>query len=94
MIIEEKIFKLKSIDECTPLFDLELLYKIKPRGGESRMEFKNVGYGLTLNTAIRKIAHYCVEQKHPDTAIKLKEYFSEFKIAIDDITKIIKEAGG
>lgn len=93
MTIEEKFFKLKPIDECTPLFDLELLYQIKPRGGESRMEFKNAGYGLTLNTAIRKIAHYCVQQKHGDAAIKLKEYFLDFKTAIDDITRFIREAG-
>lgn len=78
MVIEEKFFKLTSVDESTPFWDLELLYTIRPRNGEPRQEFKNAGYGLRLETAIEKIAHYCVECKHKDVAIKLKDYFKEF----------------
>ena len=56
MEIVEKDFKLKPINECSTLFDLELLYSVKPRGGEERFEFKNAGYGMTLERAIKKIA--------------------------------------
>ena len=48
MEIVESDFKLKPISDDYPLFDLELLYTIKPRGGKSRLEFKNAGYGLSI----------------------------------------------
>lgn len=38
MEIVEKDFKLKPISEDSPMFDLELLYVVKPRGGEARLE--------------------------------------------------------
>lgn len=85
MEIVEKDFKLKPVNESSSLFDIELLYKIKPRGGEARYEFKNVGYGCRLISAIEKIVNYRINNKHQDEAITLKEYFQEF---IENITKI------
>lgn len=90
MIIEEKFFKLIPVNEHSPRFDLELLKTIKPRGKDAYKEFRNVAYGISLDTAIRKIAHYCVECKHKDTAIKLKEYFSEFTKEVESLTKMLK----
>lgn len=90
MEIVEKDFKLKSIDESSPFFDLELLYVVKPRGGEPRLEFKNSGYGLTLKTAIKKIAQYRVNCKHKEEAIQLKTYYTEFKNELDQICKILE----
>ena len=87
MVIEEKFFKLIPVDECSPFFNLELLYTIRPKNAEPRQEFKNAGYGLTLETAIRKIAHYCVFCKHRDTAIKLKTFFQEY---IEELNKLKK----
>ncbi len=85
MIIEEKDFRLIPISESSPVFDLELLYTIRPKGKEVRQEFKNAGYGLRLETAIKKIAHYRVSSKHEDEAIKLLDYFTKFKEELNSL---------
>lgn len=89
MEIVEKDFKLIPCDDSSPLFDLELLYVIKPRGGESRLEFKNAGYGLSLKTAIKKIIQYRINCKHKEEAIKLKTYFDEFKKELDSFKELL-----
>lgn len=89
MEIVEKDFKLIPIDENTPIFDLELLYVIKPRGGDPRLEFKNAGYGLSLETAIKKICHYRVSCNHKEDAIKLKTYLEEYRKELDDLKKLL-----
>lgn len=89
MEIVEKDFKLVPCDDNSPLFDLELLYVIKPRGGESRLEFKNAGYGLSLKTAVKKIIQYRINCKHKEEAIKLKTYFDEFKKELDSFKELL-----
>lgn len=89
MEIVEKDFKLKPISEDCPMFDLELLYVVKPRGGEARLEFKNAGYGMSIENVIKKIAHYRVCCNHKDEAIKIKTYFEEYKKELDDLKKLL-----
>lgn len=91
MEIVEKDFKLKPINECSTLFDLELLYSVKPRGGEERFEFKNAGYGMTLERAIKKIVQYRIDRNHKDEAISLKEYFKEVTKELDNFKKCVLE---
>ena len=78
LIIEEHTLLhnkgVKPISEDCPMFDLELLYVVKPRGGEARLEFKNAGYGMSMENAIKKIAHYRVCSNHKDEAIRIKTY--------------------
>lgn len=90
MTIEEADFRLIPIDDSTPRFDLELLYKVKPRNGEERMEFKNVAYGVQLDAAIRRIAQYRINNKEGESSISLEKYFSEFKQEIEKLTKVCK----
>lgn len=78
MIIEGKDYRLIPISDSSPKFDLELLYTVNPKGKESRVEFKNVAYGIGLNYAVNKIAHYRVHNNHKDEAITLCKYFNEF----------------
>lgn len=85
MVIEEKDFRLIPISDSSPKFDLELLYKVQPKGKESRFEFKNVAYGINLEYAIKKIAHYRVCCKHKEEAIELLTYFKEFKEELDSL---------
>lgn len=85
MIIEEKDFRLTPINDYSINFDLELLYKVQPRGGESRMEFKNVAYGISLDHAVHRIAQYRISQKYKDEAITLLTYFKEFKEELDSL---------
>lgn len=89
MEIVEKDFKLKPVDECSPFFDLELLYIVKPRGGEPRLEFKNAGYGLRMDAAIRKIAQYRIDCNHKEEAIALKTYFEEYKKELDSLKELL-----
>ena len=85
MTIEEHDFKLTPISNSDIKFDLELLYKIQPKGKEARMEFKNVAYGINLDHAIHRIAQYRVNQKHKNAAITLLTYFKEFKEELDSL---------
>lgn len=85
MLIAEEDFKLIPISDSDPKYDLELLYKIQPKGKEARLEFKNVAYGIGLEHAIKKIAHYRVCCKHNEEAIKLLTYFKEFKEELDSL---------
>lgn len=88
MIIEEKDFRLTPVDDSSPMFDLDLLYVIKPKGKESRLEFKNAGYGLSLQNAIKKVAHYRVTCNHKDEAVTLLAYFEEFKKELDSLKQL------
>lgn len=90
MIIEGTDYRLIPIDDSTPRFDLELLYKVKPRNGEERTEFKNVAYGVQLDAAIRRIAQYRVTNKIGELSIPLEKYFLEFKREIEELTKLCK----
>lgn len=71
------------------MFDLELLYVVRPRGGEPRLEFKNVGYGVSLEHAIKKIVQYRIDCKHREEAIRLKTYFDEYKKELDELKKLL-----
>lgn len=85
MIIEEDDFKLIPISDSDLKFDLELLYKVQPKGKESRMEFKNVAYGVNLEYALRYIAQYRVTNKHKDESIKLITYLRDYKEELDKL---------
>lgn len=89
MEIVEKDFKLKPISDDCPQFDLELLYVVKPRGGEARLEFKNAGYGMSLESAIKRIAHYRVSCNHKDEAIRSSTYSQEYNKELDNLKKLL-----
>lgn len=90
MTIEEPDFKLIPVSD-SPFWDLELLYIVKPKGGEPRQEFKNAGYGMTLKSAIKQIVHYRICCKHKDAAIKLREYIKEYKEIVSVINNLCGE---
>lgn len=85
MIIEEEDFRLIPSGDS---YDLELLYKVQPKGKESRMEFKNVAYGISLPYAIQKIARYRIAQRHGDESIPLYTYVRELKDELKTFKKI------
>lgn len=76
MVIEGANYKLTSTYDNSPFWDLELLKTIKSKTNP-RTEFVNAGYGLTIESAIRRIIHYNICSKHE--ALTLKEYLDEFK---------------
>ena len=90
MIIEEHDFRLIPISDNSQRFDLELLSRIQAKDKEARYEFKNVAYGISLEYAVKKVAHYRVCNKHKNEAIKLLTYFQEFNKELNEIGRTCK----
>jgi hypothetical protein len=90
MTIEESDFKLIPVSESNPIFDLELLYTIQPKGKDKRLEFKNAAYGISLEAAVKKIAQYRVSCNHKNEAITLLTYMKEFKSELNSLLKLCK----
>ena len=86
MTIEEKDFRLTPVSESSPVFDLELLYTIRPKGKEARQEFKNVAYGISLESALKKVIQYRISCKHDIT--DLATYLKEFREELDSLRKL------
>lgn len=86
MIIEEKDFRLTPVSDSCPIFDLELLYTVRPKGKEARQEFKNVAYGISLESALKKVIQYRLSCKY-DT-INLATYLKEFREELDSLRKL------
>lgn len=86
MIIEEKDFRLTPVSESSPMFDLELLYTVRPKGKETRQEFKNAAYGISLESALRKVIQYRLSCKY-DT-VDLATYLKEFREELDSLRKL------
>lgn len=89
MTIEGDDFKLIPVNDNSLFFDLELLYKIKPKGKEEREEFKSVGYGITLENAIKKIAQFRVNQNHLEEALSINVYLKEYKKELDSLKELV-----
>lgn len=88
MVIEEKDFRLTPVNDSSPMFDLELLHIIKPKGGEPREEFKVAGYGLPLEAVIKRIISFRIQSKRGDETISLKKYLEDYKQIQKEIEKI------
>ena len=84
MVIEGPFYRLTPINDSSPRFDLELLCDI---GGKNpRKEFKVVGYGFLLESAVERCIHYAVRKKFgKDEAVTLGKYLDEFKKAKEEI---------
>ena len=75
MIIQGEFFQIIPINDYSLQFDLKLLYEIK--GKNPRKEYKDAGYGLTLEAAVKKCIQYAISKKYE--VLSLKEYVDEFK---------------
>lgn len=75
MVIQGEFFKITPVSEHSVHYDLELLYEIK--GKNPRREYKNAGYGMPLETALKKCIQYALSQKFE--VLTLQEYLDEFK---------------
>lgn len=81
MTIEENDFRLTpSSNTASNFWDLELLVTIKAKTENAipRQEFKNVGYGLTLYSAIKRICNYRIQHRHKQETITLVQYLKEY----------------
>ena len=83
MTIEEQDFRLTPVSESSSMFDLELMYTVHPKGKEARQEFKNVAYGISLESALKKIIQYRISCKHDTT--DLATYLKDFREELDSL---------
>lgn len=88
MTIEEKDFRLIPCNEAACQFDLELLYVVNKGKSNERTEFRTFGYGMSLESAIRKIAMNRLERKSGEGSISLREFLKGFKEEIAKIKQI------
>lgn len=86
MVIQGDFFRLTPVNEHSLQYDLELLYKIK--GKNPREEYKDAGYGLSLETAIKKCIQYAITQKFE--TLSLKQYLEEYRKIQQDIEQMLK----
>ena len=90
MVIEESDFRLTSVNEFSTKWDLELLYTIRPKGKEARTEFKAVAYGLPLESALKRVINFRINNKHQDV-INLKDYLKEYKDQLNQLNHLLYE---
>lgn len=88
MTIEEADFRLTPCSEASSQFDLELLYVVNKGKNNERTEFRNAGYGLSLESAIRKITMSRIGNKYGEGTISLKQFLEEFKGEIEKIKQM------
>lgn len=89
MVIEESDFRLIPVKESGLLFDLELLKVINKGKENERTEFKNIAYGITIESALKYIANARINAKYNDS-ISLKQYLQEYKDIINSIRDTCK----
>jgi hypothetical protein len=87
MVIEEKDFRLIPVDECGDRFDLEILCTVNKGKETEYQKFKNVAYGISLESALKKISNFRIGNKHSES-IDLKTYLQEYRAIIDEVRKL------
>lgn len=85
MVIEESDFKMTKA--TGPFWDLELLYTVKPKGKPERQEFKDAGYGMTLEHCIQKVIYHRMEQKQE--SYSLTEFIQSYRNEVDRINEML-----
>lgn len=86
MQIQGDFYKITSIDDSSPFWDLELLKTIKSKTNP-RQEYVNAGYGLTLDSAIKRIIQFAISSKYD--VLTLKDYLQAYKKLSKSITNAI-----
>ena len=78
MTIEEKDFVLEPVSSDSNLFDLRFYKKVKKRDtGKFEIELGDPLYGLTLSSALQRIAMRRTAKKYEEDNITLSTYLKE-----------------
>lgn len=86
MQIQGDFYKIISIDDSSPFWDLELLKTIKSKTNP-RQEYVNAGYGLTLDSAIKRIIQFAISSKYD--VLTLKDYLQAYNKLSKSITNAV-----
>lgn len=86
MQIQGDFYRITSIDDSSPFWDLELLKTIKSKTNP-RQAYVNAGYGLTLDSAIKRIIQFAISSKYD--VLTLKDYLRAYKKLSESITNAV-----
>ena len=80
------------VSDDSPLFDLRFYKNVKKREtGEIVKELGSPLYGLTLYSAIKRIAHFKTSKKYKEAVVELKEYVRELRLEEERLRKYLNE---
>jgi len=80
------------VSDDSPLFDLRFYKNVKKREtGEIVRELGSPLYGLTLYSAIKRIAHFKTGKKYKEAVVELKEYVRELRLEEERLRKYLNE---
>lgn len=89
MVIEEADFRMTS-GASDYFWDLELLYTVRPKGKPERQEFKDAGFGMPLETCIRRVVHHRIANKR-DVGT-LKEYVQDYREEVKRLEELLNSS--
>lgn len=86
MEIVEKDFKLIPLDGN--FFNLEFLYTVNKGKENEKQEFRNAAYGISLESAIKRIVTHRILDKRQEETVTLAQYLKDYKECIEEIKKL------
>lgn len=93
MEIVEKDFVMTPSSFDSDRFDLRFFKRVKKRDtGKFETELGDPLYGLTLASAIRRIAHKRTAAKYEEANVTLFEYLKELNSNYEKMVKLCKES--
>ncbi len=92
MTIEEKDFVLEPVNSDSNLFDLRFYKRVKKRDtGKFEIELGDPLYGLTLTSALQRIAMRRTAKKYEEDNITLFTYLKELLKNQAELRKLLSE---
>lgn len=92
MEIVEPDFTMKPSSKISNKWDLTFMKRVKKRDtGKFEIEPGDTMYGLTLSSALARIAHHRVAKKYEEDNITLKQFFIDYKNAYKEIIALCHE---
>lgn len=90
MVIEEKDFVLEPVSSDSNLFDLRFYKRVKKRDtGKFEIELGDPLYGLTLSSALQRIAMRRTAKKYEEENITLFTYLKELTKNQAELRKLV-----
>ena len=92
MEIHENDFVLESISDDSDRFNLRFYKRVKKRDtGQFETELGDPLYGLTLSSALCRIAHHRVAKKYEEENLTLRKFLKEYQATYAEIVKLCRE---
>ena len=92
MEIHENDFVLEPISNEDARFNLRFYKRVKKKDtGQYEKELGDPLYGLTLSSALMRIAHHRVAKKYEEENITLRQFLKEYQLAYNEIVRLCRE---